>query len=1077
MNSTKSRGHQRGFSLAEVMVATAILVVILVGILMLYDRANRVFKSGNEAAELQQNVRIAYQRMVADVRMAGFDYKRGGPLLPGQTAAPWAGTRAYSAGTIVTPTVANGHTYRATNAGTSGTIQPAWPTGTGATVIEAGATPPITWQENGAATYEQPDEQIEYAGATALTVRGNFDYSASEPGDEDHGREPALELASPGFPLITTDNQEVVTYALVSNTAAAGTAPNNQSVSFFADINTSGTPVRVARPGGSAENPLTIPGVDLTNANPPYTLYRFTFADDGSVQRTALADNIRSLNYFYFEDTAGQRPLTDALGAFSPNIGGVGQFNPAVAASVNAPGRLIRKKIRAIRVRLVGMNAQPDVNYTETTTINDQFSATTTAGQPVFATDTIAPNYRKLTVDTLITPRNLGMTGLPQNFLQPPPRPTVTSLCIGYCGIAVVNWNPNTSNPNASYVVSWDTDPAGSFSHSYEAGTSNTLAVDLTQENPTQTFYFRVSASNAGGTVLSDNNPPLSSTVVNRTRPNPPPTIAASGGGAVPPIAGKIRVSWSAATTNASGAPICTPSGSPAVTNYLREIKGYRIFRGNNITFNASGTVQGAGTCILDEEASGPTAPQTDGYGNYYWDDTSVVCGQTYYYRLETVEWCEVSGTYNFSGSATDSISGPGPRNVDDAIPGQSGTGGTPRVPDNLEAAPLAPAVPQSGMTNSACNAGLNICDPINLRWVKVTTDTTDNLISIDSYDIERTQLLSGAPTGPPVILNMTGALAMPGSTVLFSDSAPEHDPMTLLNYEYRYRVKAVQEGTPACPDGNFSQPRIFPPPCVFTGSVVVQTGASAGDGLTPATAWVMNAGDTIQVNPPLGTTLVNTIMQIIDPAGTVVDTQSSLVSPALFSWANLTAGTRYSVTFTMTNDAVPPCTEQLVRYIQQEPLPACSLITFVNQPSILTQTATQYQLKLDLINDAPEPLTLTEIDFVWTVPARITWNSVQFPSGGAVPGPGTLGGSYIVTLSPIPAGLTVSDVTVPASGGGARSLLLNYAATALPLPANVTPSIISDICVKFTRASQGAFVFQCKIKPDQEPANPNFCQ
>ncbi len=193
-------------------------------------------------------------------------------------------------------------------------------------------------------------EQIEHAGATALAVRGNFDYSANETGDTDHGREPALESAQ--FPMVTTDNQEIVTYALVSNTAPAGTAPNTQSVTMYVDVNSGGAPARVAHPGGSAENLKTIPGVDLTNANPPYTLYRFSFADDGGVQRTALADNIRSLNFFYFEDPSGQRPLTDAAGAFLPNIGGVGQYDPTVAGSINAPGRQIRKKIRAIRDEL-----------------------------------------------------------------------------------------------------------------------------------------------------------------------------------------------------------------------------------------------------------------------------------------------------------------------------------------------------------------------------------------------------------------------------------------------------------------------------------------------------------------------------------------------------------------------------------------------------------------------------------------------------------------------------------------------------------------------------------------------------
>src|SRR5215210_518770 len=156
MKSISSRSRQRGFSLAEVMVATAILVVILVGILMLYDRANKVFKTGNEAAEMQQNVRIAYDRMLGDIRMAGFDYKRGGILLPGQTAAPWAPARKYSAGTIVTPTTPNGHTYRAMNEGTSGPSEPGWTTGANSVVPEPGATPPIDWQENGGAKYEQP---------------------------------------------------------------------------------------------------------------------------------------------------------------------------------------------------------------------------------------------------------------------------------------------------------------------------------------------------------------------------------------------------------------------------------------------------------------------------------------------------------------------------------------------------------------------------------------------------------------------------------------------------------------------------------------------------------------------------------------------------------------------------------------------------------------------------------------------------------------------------------------------------------------------------------------------------------
>ena len=1048
------------------MVATAILVVVLVGILMLYDRANRVFKTGNEAAEMQQNLRIAYERMVGDIRMAGFDYKRGGPLLAGQNAAPWAAARAYSSGTIVTPTAPNGHTYRAMNAGTSGPTQPAWPNS--GMIVENGATPPITWIENGGAVYEQPDEQIEYAAPTAITIRANFDYSAN-PTADDHGTEPALIPAGTQFPLITTGNDEIVTYALVSNRAPSGTTPNTQSVTFYADVHVP----RASYPGGAAENLVTIPGVDLTNNNPPYTLYRFTLDNAGNIVRTPLADNIRSLNLFYFEDAAGQRPLTTAAGAFAPNIGGAGQYDPAVPGSANAPERLVRKKIRSVRVRLVGMNGQPDINYTDTSTANGQFSTSDSAGYPVFASDTGAPTYRRTTVDTLIQPRNLGMTGLPQNFLNPPPAPTVTNVCIGYCGIAVVNWDPNTNNPNASYVVAWDTNAAGTFSHALDAGTSNTYAIDLTQEDLSQTFYFIVRATNAGGSVDSNNNPIMSASAANATRPNPPNTIVASGGGMAPAISGRVHLTWVAPVTNGSGAPSCVPAGTPSLQSYLSEIKGFRIFRGGAANFAPSGTTAGTGNCVIDENSSGASAPTDDGYGDYAWDDTNVSCGQTYYYKLQTVEWCAANAAYNTSNNTLDSISTastPG-------VAGVSGSTGTPRVPINLEVAPLAPTPPQTGLTNSACNAGMNVCDPINLRWVKVTQDTAGANLSIDSYDIERTQYNPlGVQIGAPVVINITGALLMPGSYVTYVDTAPMHDPVLFTNFTYKYRVRAVQPNP--CPTGGYTLPITFPPPCTFSGSVIVETGATLGDGLTPASAWIMNAGDTIQVQPPIGTTLATTTMQVVDPSGTPVASYTSNTSPALFTWLDLVPGTPYTITYTITNNAFPPCTEQLVRYITQQPTPACSLVTFSQQASILLNTATTFQLKLDLRNVGSEPLTLRALDFNWSQPNRITWNSVQFPSGATVAGPGTVTGNYTATLFPVPGTVTAGDLTVPANG--TESILINMARTN-GNPPNITPSVINNICVEYQTPTQGLLVgdfhFHCQIKPTAAVNNPNACQ
>ena len=53
---------------------------------------------------------------------------------PVTTAPVWQVSTVYPLGTLVQPAPSNGHTYVSTTAGTSGAGQPAWPTGTGATV-------------------------------------------------------------------------------------------------------------------------------------------------------------------------------------------------------------------------------------------------------------------------------------------------------------------------------------------------------------------------------------------------------------------------------------------------------------------------------------------------------------------------------------------------------------------------------------------------------------------------------------------------------------------------------------------------------------------------------------------------------------------------------------------------------------------------------------------------------------------------------------------------------------------------------------------------------------------------------
>lgn len=57
----------------------------------------------------------------------------------------WQASTSYSQGDIVIPSTRNGRRYRATNAGTSGSSEPSWPTSAGGTVVDND----ITWEEYG----------------------------------------------------------------------------------------------------------------------------------------------------------------------------------------------------------------------------------------------------------------------------------------------------------------------------------------------------------------------------------------------------------------------------------------------------------------------------------------------------------------------------------------------------------------------------------------------------------------------------------------------------------------------------------------------------------------------------------------------------------------------------------------------------------------------------------------------------------------------------------------------------------------------------------------------------------------
>lgn len=1045
--------RERGFSLTEVLVVTAVLVIVIAGTLLMYDRSNQIFKRSTEAAEMQQNVRIAYDRMIADVRMAGFDYKRAGRVsMQSNAISPWVSGRTYVAGAIVTPPTPNGHTYRAQDDGIAGGSV-SWPA-SGTVVDNAGANS-ITWEENGAAIYDQPDEQIEFAGSTAITIRANLDYSLNETGDGDHGRETIME--SGHFPVITTENEELVTYALVSTRTGSGI--NDNSVVFYADVNTSteyaadgNKPSRKAYPSGRAERAVTITGIETSNDFPPYTLYRFTLNDQGDVVRTPLAENIRSLNFFYYEDPQGSRSLYDVTtptAALAPSPGGDGAYDPATPTTISAVGRRIRQKIRAVRVRLVGMSSQTDANYADTSTMNGQLGSTDSVGVPTFVTDTVAPRYRRMALDTLIVPRNLGIMGMPQTTAQPPVAPTIESICFGYCGIAYVKWRTNTPNLIANYSVVWDTDPSGGYVNEVYAGVSSSWAVDLTAvPDLNRTFYFKIKAFNGAGSRLSATY--MSANLRNATRPGAPLDFLASNpsvSGRPTDPQGRIKLQWTVNPANASGTgTISCSTGSAPSVNFLGETRGFRIWRSTN---PASMPGDSDSTQLVNENSPTAIFPVQDGFGHYTWYDTAAAGCTTYYYRIQAVEHCANAATNNTAGGTATAVS--------DIVP-PSGNGMDGRtVTTAMPAAPRTIAL-NTDATLTFCDDPTNTCT-VAIDFQPVTEDVNGATIAIDEYSVQRQRYLNNGTidgsAGSLVNIPMTNALAQTGSRIRFTDTTATYKASSGLQYRYKYRIAAMQP-TPCVDSTLYSAWVDFPPPCTFTGTAVVSSDAS-GNGETEDTAWELGpTTDTITVSAPVTETLTQITVEVFDADENSLWTETRTSAPATFNWRYATPGELYRLVFTMKNNATPPCIEQLERYvIQEDPPAACSLGT----GTVVTGTGNRLNITIPNTNTLTgQGLIIKGVTFTWA--SNRTWSTLQFGSGGPTTAGGGSGSGTLTTttdLDPLPAGFTTANVTIPP--GGNIQLFAQFSG-------NLNSTSISGICVEYERADFPGLRYTCSTLP-----------
>jgi prepilin-type N-terminal cleavage/methylation domain-containing protein len=1067
-----SRGRSRGFSLAEILVAIAIFAVIFIGALALYDSANKVFKKGVEDADVQQSTRVGFDKLVSDVRMAGFDYDRDGIPINAPDLT-WSAAVTIQPNWYVIPTTPNGHLYRAialTGTSKTGATEPTWPATAGAQVVDGG----VTWEEvAGIYRFQQADEQIEYIAKSALTIRGNFDFSSAvgtcpKPEGCDSGREPAYE--SNAFPAVTTGNDEIVTYALVSDDASK----NTDTISFYADVKKP----RNVFPGGAAETEVKIDKVDLSNANPPYTLFRITLDDLGKPVRSPVATNMRSMEFTYYTDvTGGSKIVTVGTATVDETkkdlgIGGKGAYNPAdptAAASVDL--RALRAGILGVKIALVGMNPNIDKSYVDT--------VETTTGA-------LFKNTRKYRLETLIVPRNIGMSGLRELDVNPPGQPTIKTACAGYCGIVKVSWDPAPATPEEGtaddFEILYDTSAAGTFTRTQLVGGGNFGYV--TGLDPSLTYYFKVRARNVFGTSTSAQS--IGAPAKNTTTPETPGNLSATKGTTA--VANQITLTWDVPVNNVSGQDQITcipppgPNGGSSSSGPVGqgEIRGYRVYRSTDPAFASY-------TMIADENLSGGWTPYVSG-ASATWSDTSVGNCVKYYYKIAAVEFCGERAEYNVSPAKGLSAM------TSTAVEGEA----------KSTTAPMAPA--DLSLTSAACTGTPpNQQCPITLSWPKVTMDALSRPVVIDTYVVKRVRTLSGSPSveaagsgwvncdtipgisgGTPGLCQRVSGLAQPNAPPVATAThnvAKTNGAGTSYRYEYQVAATHCNLVSAFSPPA----PKIFP--CDLGGiaaHTVTINAPAAYDGDGRSTPWLVESPGSGVLNVTYDQVPVTAIQSITGSAyigsaldSVLVKTASTATSATFTLPSSGGEGTIYTLVITITD--ANGCSETYVRFVQDSPS-SCCLVPASFDATVVNFVPGNTFVDVTLKNLCDEPLVIqaSGLSLVWTpgsTPSGTALTSVTFPAGldttSLSAGPSNTNGTpagYTVpanALAVIPAAKTetwavgkvipLGTIVAPTSGLGRRYVAVKAGTTSLttePAWPQVAGATVDDASVKWREFS-----------------------
>ena len=612
----KSAGHgarrgERGFTLAEILVAVTVMAVVFIVMFSLYDNLQKSFKMSENAATQQQNTRVAFDKMVADVRMAGFNTNPDGDP-------------------------------------------------------------------------NRNDEQIEGMWDTAITVRGDYDFE-----DATARTTPESTLGGAGllYRSVTTGNDEIVTYALGKPAGTGGT-----NITFAADV--SGVPRN-----GSKET-ITISNVHVTQNAPPYTLYRYIISPNSTtIVKQPVADNIKSMSLIYYD--------------------GAGNTLTTVGGAEDSASIVVRETVSKVNIAVVGMTEDPDLAYIDQTDPN-----------------AITQHYRKFTLATDVTPRNLGMEGQVDIDLDDPNAPANFTACQGHCSGTYLKWQSGGDPDILSYTVSWGTS-SGALTNVISTPDTNYYIPSLTGAH----YYAARSVDQVGNQSANVIVGP--STPTDTTTPGQVTGTACTGdaGGIRPAVNSTVNVTWAGIAGNTANLS-CDSSPYP-----IRDLKGYRVYKGATSTFDPNNSTQ-----VIQSWDPNTLAATVNALS-----DSNVVNCRQYFYKIKGEDLCAKPGAVSVvaNGSSTTNV---------------------------------PPAAPTSV---SAINMGFG---QHQVTWNKVTQNTgspTPANILIDKYSVYRAVVnLGNDPNTATYSQTWSGVVSNPA----YPNFSDPNVPAVLVNQSYYYKVSALDD-------------------------------------------------------------------------------------------------------------------------------------------------------------------------------------------------------------------------------------------------------------------------------------------